>query len=141
MSENNLPQVVNIEKESFRHPWSARSFRAELEINRHSCYLVARSQWEVVGYIGAWIVLEEVHITTLAVKNRYRRRGIASFLFNELIGRVKPQGVRYITLEVRPSNMPARSFYEKLGFKVLGRRRYYYPDEDALIMSLEDMPG
>ncbi|MFO7951358.1 MAG: ribosomal protein S18-alanine N-acetyltransferase [Bacillota bacterium] len=140
MNESNLPGIINIEKESFRYPWSAQSFRSELEINRHSCYLVARCEGEVAGYIGAWIVLEEVHITTLAVKNEYRRRGVATYLFKKLLGRVKPKRVRYLTLEVRPSNTPARKFYEKLGFRVLGRRLQYYPDEDALIMNLEVLP-
>jgi len=141
MNKQNLPAVYEIEKKSFKHPWSYSSFLAELELGHMSCYLVAYLGKEVAGYIGAWIVLEEVHITTLAVDEPYRRSGIARYLVAELIRRVKPLGASYMTLEVRPSNRSARRFYESLGFEILGRRRHYYPDEDALIMTLEKLPN
>jgi len=140
MSEQNLPEVYKIEQKSFKHPWCYQSFLAELELSHMSCYLVIRLGKEVAGYIGAWIMSEEVHITTLAVDEPYRRNGIAKYLVAELIKRVKPLGASYITLEVRPSNQAARRFYESLGFKIMGRRRYYYPDEDALIMILGKLP-
>jgi len=124
---------------AFEDPWSIESFKTELEQNRLALYYVARHANEIVAYIGAWQVIDEIHITTLAVAAPYRRRGIAGMLLKTLIEKVRPDGVRCLTLEVRPSNNSARSFYEKYGFRVLGRRKRYYHNEDALIMTREGL--
>lgn len=139
MAEKDLPAVAAIEKASFRDPWSEQSFQTELQYNRLATYLVARSGERVVAYIGAWLVLDEVHITTLAVDEAYRRRGIAALLLDNLTATALGRGARCMTLEVRPSNRAARSFYEKCGFRVYGQRKHYYPDEDALIMTRKDL--
>ncbi|HED24031.1 MAG TPA: GNAT family N-acetyltransferase [Firmicutes bacterium] len=81
------------------------------------------------------MIIDEVHITTLAVAEPYRRRGIATRLLQALIQGVGSHRPRSFTLEVRPSNTAARRFYEKQGFAVCGRRLHYYSDEDALIMT------
>lgn len=135
MTHQDLLEVTAIERESFKDPWSIHSFQTEIETNRLALYLVARSEEEVIGYIGAWVVLNEVHITTLAVTRQYRRRGVASRLIGVLVEMAAPRGACLLTLEVRPSNTAAINFYKKLGFEVLGRRRHYYADEDALIMT------
>lgn len=139
MNEADVDAVAMIETASFRDPWPSESFYTELESNRLAFYLVARINPEddAVGYIGAWKVLDEVHITTLAVAEKYRRCGIASRLVEALVISTTKSGARYLTLEVRPSNVPAIRFYEKHGFKTLGRRKRYYVDEDALIMTRE----
>lgn len=139
MSAADLEAVAAIEKDSFTDPWPLESFRTELNTNNLAYYLVARLDGEVVGYIGAWLILEEVHITTLAVAEPYRRRGIASRLVETLIEETRPKGARFLTLEVRPSNRAALKFYEKFGFTALGRRKRYYIDEDAIIMTREDL--
>ncbi len=139
MDEEHVFDVAAIENVSFSDPWPVESFQTELQSNRLAFYLVARSGTEgaIIGYIGAWQVLDEIHITTLAVAEKYRRRGIASRLVEALLEATASRGVRFITLEVRPSNLAARKFYEKFGFNTLGRRRSYYVDEDALIMNKE----
>ncbi len=136
MKDDHVLDVAAIEKVSFSDPWPKESFYSELNNNR-AFYLVARCSpgEDLVGYIGAWQVLDEIHITTLAVAKQYRRCGIASRLLEALIEATKSRGSRYITLEVRPSNKAARKFYEKYGFNILGRRKRYYVNEDALIMS------
>ncbi len=139
MTHDDLKAVVAIERESFKDPWSIHSFQTELETNRMALYLVGSLQGRVVAYIGAWIVLNEVHITTLAVDKAYRRRGIASRMIGALAEMTGPRGASCLTLEVRPSNEAARHFYEKLGFEVLGRRKHYYADEDALIMTKNNL--
>lgn len=141
MSEEDIEAVAAIEQDSFSDPWPLESFQAELEYNRQASYFVARLGTEVIAYIGAWLVVDEVHITTLAVKKSHRRKGIASRLIETLIEAASPGGARYFTLEVRPSNKAALRFYEKYGFSVLGRRRRYYNDEDALIMTREREKG
>lgn len=139
MSEADIEAVAAIEGASFSDPWPLESFRTELLYNRLAAYYTARIGNTVIAYIGAWIILDEVHITTLAVDKRYRRSGVASHLLERLFSEVQSSGVRYLTLEVRPSNLAARSFYEKYGFVVLGRRKRYYIDEDALIMTRENL--
>lgn len=143
MGEEDIEPVAAIEEDSFSDPWPLEAFRTELENNRLSSYFVARLDGEVIAYIGAWLVHDEVHITTLAVAKHHRRQGIASRLLEALIEAACPQGARYFTLEVRPSNKAALNFYEKCGFTVLGRRHRYYNDEDALIMTRENLqpPG
>ncbi len=139
MTHADLQAVTAIERESFRDPWSLHSFQTEIETNRLALYLVGRIKDEVVAYIGAWIVLKEIHITTLAVSKSWRRRGIASQMVGALVEMTGPRGAACLTLEVRPSNTAARQFYEKLGFAVMGRRRHYYADEDALIMTKNNL--
>lgn len=135
MSLEHLEAVAAIEKESFKEPWSIHSFQAEIETNRLAVYLVACLDQKVTGYIGAWIIINEVHITTLAVQATRRRLGVASRLIGTLMEMTGSRGAGCLTLEVRPSNSAAINFYEKCGFKVLGRRKRYYADEDALIMA------
>jgi len=138
MTEEDLETVAAIEESSFRDPWPLQSFQTELRHNRHAVYYVVRAEGRVIAYIGAWIIIDEVHITTLAVAEPYRRRGIATLLVKALVEKARQRGAHCLTLEVRPSNTNARCFYEKLGFKVLGRRKRYYCDEDALIMTKRD---
>lgn len=139
MVEADIYAVAAIELESFKDPWPLESFRTELLYNQLASYYVARINGVVVAYIGAWSILDEVHITTLAVEKKYRRQGIASLLLETLLVSMHKQGARYLTLEVRPSNRAARNFYEKYGFKVYGHRKKYYVDEDALIMTKDDL--
>ncbi|WP_127018125.1 ribosomal protein S18-alanine N-acetyltransferase [Anoxybacter fermentans] len=137
MNRNDLDQILAIERSSFSNPWSKQTFEAEISgENKFAYYLVARCKDEVVGYLGAWFILSEVHITNIAVKPSHRRRGIAKKLINFLITQAKERGVTAVTLEVRVSNYPAQKLYRKLGFKEVGVRPKYYQDnnEDALIM-------
>jgi [ribosomal protein S18]-alanine N-acetyltransferase len=140
MKLKDLEAVAAIENVSFQDPWPLRSFLTELQENRLAVYLIARNEeGEVIGYLGAWIIIDEVHITTLAVTAPYRRQGVASRLVDALLQDSRMQEGRVLTLEVRPSNTAARRFYEKLGLKIYGRRKRYYSDEDALIMSRENL--
>lgn len=139
MERKDIDDVVNLEIQSFASPWSRRSFEEELE-NPRARYLLAFLGEEAVGYAGAWLILDEAHVTNVAVASRHRRRGVGEALMRALIALTKESGARSMTLEVRPSNAAARAMYGKLGFAVAGVRRNYYEDtrEDALIMWLGD---
>lgn len=139
MRPYHLDEVTAIERESFPQPWSRYAFLSELESNRFAHYLVACGEEEVLGYGGIWVVLDEAHITTLAVHPGYRGLGIGTLLLESLIALARQRSVERITLEVRPSNAPAQYLYRKYGFKVRGVRKRYYIDEDALIMWKESM--
>ena len=95
----------------------------------------------MLGYLGAWLIFEEAHVTTIAVKEEYQKQGIANILMMTLIDECYKNMVKYITLEVRVSNVPALGLYAKWGFKDIGVRKGYYQDnnEDALIMFTENI--
>ena len=96
---------------------------------------------ELIGYCGCWQILEEAHITNIAVTPEYRRNHIGEALLTKLIDECYKNMAKYITLEVRVGNKPAIALYEKYGFKSLGTRKGYYQDnnEDALIMWTENI--
>jgi ribosomal-protein-alanine N-acetyltransferase len=131
---------LEIEKEANPAPWSEASFRNELD-NRQSVFLVCFQGPEMVGFGGLWKVIDEAHITTVAVAPAHRRKGIGWALMVELLERAKDAGMSCSTLEVRAGNEAAIELYEKLGYTTAARRRRYYPDnrEDAMVMWLHDL--
>ncbi len=137
MQEKHLTQVLAIEKNSFSLPWPRQSFVYELQHNNLAYYLVAlHGADRVVGYAGMWIILDEAHITNVAVHPHYRCCKIGTALMLEMIDKALLLGAEKMTLEVRTSNKPARNLYKNLGFMEKGVRKKYYSDtqEDAIIM-------
>lgn len=136
MEENDLEQVIRIEKESFLCPWSISSFQSEMHMNKYTYYVVAKNKTDnlVVGYTGTWIIFEEAHITNMAVHPDFRQKGIAASLLEHLLSKFRNARVTYIFLEVRSSNYSAQKLYEKYSFAIAGKRKRYYDDEDAIIM-------
>jgi len=143
MKVDDLPEVQVIEKESFSTPWPPHAYRQELETNRLAHYIVARYGDVIVGFAGIWLLVDEAHVTTFATRWAWRRQGIGERLLLALLDLARTRGAHEATLEVRPSNLPARRLYEKYGFKVVGLRPRYYSDdnEDALIMTTESLDG
>ncbi len=132
-----LRQMAQIEREAFDQPWNERMFIPEVE-DENAYYLVGVRGDEVICYGGFHKVLDEAHITNIAVKFTERGKGVGKLLMSELISRAKLLGVRYMTLEVRDDNVRAIRLYEGFGFKVEGvRKRYYNNVRDALIMWAE----
>ncbi|HCN57905.1 MAG TPA: ribosomal-protein-alanine N-acetyltransferase [Exiguobacterium sp.] len=130
--------VHAVELESFATPWTLESFIAEMTQNPNAYYLVAETE-EIIGFAGLWHIADEGHITNVAVKQKARGMGIGEALLVALIEQARQLGLRAMTLEVRVSNTPARTLYEKLGFLYAGTRKRYYQDnnEDAAIYWLE----
>ena len=128
--------IFEIEEMCFPDPWSLESIKYELEENERAFYVVAEHSGKVVGYAGLWWILDEGHITNVAVRPGYRNRKIAEGIITVLLEHTESQGVLHHTLEVRRSNQPAINLYEKFGFEVCGVRKGYYQfdREDALIM-------
>ena len=138
MREAHVAAVAEIEKLCFSDPWSENSVRYELT-NPLSFWLVALEGDRVAGYVGSQTVLDEADMMNIAVHPDFRRRGIAQSLVEGLMANLAEKNVRCLTLEVRASNAPAISLYEKLSFAQVGRRPNYYrnPKEDALILRKE----
>ncbi|MBK1811400.1 ribosomal protein S18-alanine N-acetyltransferase [Clostridium sp. YIM B02505] len=135
MDIDDIDSVLEISKLSFPHPWSRRSFEQELE-NNFATYLVAKLDDQVIGYGGMWIIIDEGHITNIAVHPDYRSLGVGDKILNKMIATCNEKKVVAMTLEVRVSNIPAQKLYSKYAFVEEGIRKKYYEDngEDALIM-------
>ncbi len=137
MTYSDLPAVMELDARALPKPWSRGIWRSELE-SPFALYLVLEEEGAVIGQIGVRSVLDELHITTVAVHPDHRRRGHARALIGAALA-ASPDA-RLVHLEVRPSNRTARTLYESLGFRETGRRPRYYGDEDALLMTL-DLPA
>ena len=142
MQKNDIDEVFEIETASFNgHHWSKSSLYDELSNNLANYYCIRNEENTIVGYAGFWHIIDEAHITTIAITPKYRRKKLGELLLRNIIEQCYKKEIKYITLEVRVSNSPAIALYEKYGFKSLGTRKHYYQDnnEDALIMWTENI--
>lgn len=135
--------VHAIEEATFPRPWTREDFVKEMTQNACARYLVAEQEGEIVGFAGAWIVLDEAHITNIAVARARRGQGVGKALTRGLLQYAANLGVVYATLEVRRSNGVAQGLYKGLGFVYVGLRKRYYEDngEDAFIFCCDHMPA
>lgn len=137
MGLEDLPQVMEIERRSYLTPWSRGAFVSELMERERARYIVARLDGRVVGYAGMWLILDEAHVTNIAVHPEYRNQRIGHRLLKAVEEHSEARGIKEITLEVRASNEPAKRLYRNHGFVPTGVRPGYYrdTDEDAIIMT------
>ena len=133
--------VMAVEHDSFLTPWSRSAFEEELAQNRLARYIVAVENDEIVGYAGTWLVINEAHVTNVAVSGQRRREGIGRLLMQKLMELARENDMESMTLEVRVSNSAARHLYQQLGFVEAGIRKNYYSEtkEDALILWCEKL--
>lgn len=136
LKTEHISRILLIDNLCFPTPWSQESFKREIENNTLSRYIIAKKSEGIIGYAGMWIILDEGHITTIAVHPEYRGIGAGNLLIESLIELCKIEHVNSMTLEVRKSNIPAQNLYKKYGFLECGVRKSYYGDnkEDAIIM-------
>lgn len=169
MTVNDLDEVAEVEREAFSLPWPSSAYRRELRENRMAHYLVVRrgqpypaesqpkrpfpfsllpqparppselARPNVIGHGGLWMMLDEAHITTIAVRHSYRGQSIGELLLTGLIDHAYEMNARWVTLEVRVSNVVAQNLYRKYGFRQTGVRPRYYSDnhEDAYVMATD----
>jgi len=135
MKQEDLLAVHAIESETFPTPWSYDAFKEEL-VNDKACYLVMEEEGKLIGYGGFWKILDEGHVTNIAIQEAYRGRGLGKRLIKAMMTTAKDMNIQRVTLEVRESNEIALKVYTTLGFYIEGKRSRYYtnPSEDALIM-------
>lgn len=136
MTEKHLDRVAELEAQCFAHPWSRASLEETLN-NNNSLFYAAVEGDDVIGYIGMSIVVDEGYIFNVAVSENHRKSGVGSALINELVTYGKKNNLYFLTLEVRESNINARSLYSKFGFIKVGERKNYYknPEESAILMT------
>ena len=141
MTLDDVEAVHAIEVACFKTPWSRDSFYREVTENECARYVVLREDGVAMAYAGVWFVLDEGHITNIAVHPDRRGIGYGERVTRAMIQLAADSGMNWMTLEVRRSNTPAINLYHKLGFIDVGyRKRYYENTEDALIMALEHLP-
>lgn len=135
LTEKDIPVIAEIERQCFSHPWSEQSIKSSFE-NSSNRFFAAETDGIVIGYIGLSVVLDEGYILNVATLPEYRRQGAAKALINRVID-VYNDKLRFLTLEVRPSNMAAIGLYEGFGFESVGLRKNYYhnPTEDAVLLT------
>lgn len=140
MTVEDIDAVLKIEQEAFSLPWTYDAFVQEMTTNLHAYYVVAETNdKQIVGFCGMWLVIDESHITNVAVTEKVKGQGIGEGLMREAIRVSKEHEVVVMTLEVRVNNTIAQNLYRKLDFQNGGIRRGYYTDtnEDALVMWVE----
>ncbi|MFC2043995.1 ribosomal protein S18-alanine N-acetyltransferase [Chloroflexota bacterium] len=171
MDKQDITQIIDIDREAFPNDWPPTNFQYELrnqvahylvacekektiELPEVSLGLVSRvkrffvrdyplllTRAYIVGFAGFWTMCDEAHVTSIAVRQSYRRLGIGELLLVSIISSAKELNTSFITLEVRASNIVAQSLYSKCGFKQVGIRRDYYSNdrEDAILMAIENV--
>jgi [ribosomal protein S18]-alanine N-acetyltransferase len=142
MNLQDIDEVLQVEKRSFTAPWSRQAFMTELIDNHLANYVVAEYNGRVIGYAGVWMIIDEGHVTNIAVDPDFRGKHMGEKLLQTLMSVCIAHGGRKMTLEVRVTNYIAQKLYEKYGFERVGVRKGYYTDnrEDALIM-WADLPA
>lgn len=136
MRDEDIDQVLEVEHASFTTPWSREAFYNELHNNKFAVYIVLEHQEKVIGYCGVWIVVDEAHVTNVAILPEYRGRMLGDAMMRKLMSVAREMGAKSMTLEVRVTNFVAQNLYRKMGFQNGGIRKNYYSDnlEDALVM-------
>jgi ribosomal-protein-alanine N-acetyltransferase len=144
MTPDDLARVIEIDRLSFTLPWPVRSFHFEVEQNNAARAWVAELKTEngspvIVGMIVGWLIVDEIHIATIATDPACRKKGIGRLLMVHLLREASNEGASKSFLEVRCGNDAAREMYQKLGYQEDGVRLRYYKDnhEDAILMSLQ----
>jgi ribosomal-protein-alanine N-acetyltransferase len=143
MTVADVDAAMLIERQAFRQPWSRHMYLSDLQQNRMASYLVVHPAAEdsqllppVLAYGGMWLMVDEAHIATVASHPGYRGCGLGQWLMLGLLEEAVARGAFRSTLEVRVTNAPAISLYQKLGYEMVGMRRHYYQDgENAYIMT------
>jgi len=135
-----LPDIVELDRLCFGQLWTEDGYRRELDSPNSDVLGVFSSEAEpffLLGFGCLWAILDEAHLTVLAVRPEYRRQGLGGLLLQTLLRSSRDRGLERATLEVSATNRAARSLYEQFGFREAGRRRAYYPNgDDALILWL-----
>lgn len=135
---DDLDAVMEIENQSFPAPWSRQSYIELAPLNTVR-FFVVKEEEKLVGYMLYQVWGDEMELHTIAVDPKKRGQGIAHKMMEFLLKNAKNDEVRYIFLQVRPTNHIARHLYKKFGFNIVGIRHNYYHDnhEDALVLKKE----
>lgn len=143
MTVEDIPEVVEIDRNSFALPWTERSFKYEVMENSAARCWVTLADGQVASMLVLWIIADEAHIATIATHSNFRRRGLAKKMLIHSLMAAREEGVKKALLEVRARHVIAQKIYCDIGFVEVGRRPMYYRDngEDAVLMTMDDLAG
>ena len=143
MTLSDVPAVHRLEEAIFSMPWSEKDFVYEMTENKVARYLVIEEAGEIIAFAGAHIILDQAHVTNIAVRQDCRGRGLGRMITRALMQYASNLGAEYLTLEVRQSNVTAQNLYKSLGFVKVNVRKRYYEDtgEDAWLMVCDQLPA
>jgi len=132
---------VTVPPQESEKPRRSRLFPLSLLPSRPTTAAASPELASIIGFAGLWLMVDEAHVTTIAMHPNYRRLGLGEFLLVSLIDIAYSIGAKWVTLEVRVSNYSAQNLYRKYGFREAGLRHRYYSDnqEDALIMWTDEI--
>ena len=142
MTISDVPAVHRLEQAIFSMPWSEKDFVYEMTENKVARYLVIEETGEIIAFAGAHIILDQAHVTNIAVRQDCRGRGLGRMITRALMQYASNLGAEYLTLEVRQSNVTAQNLYKSLSFVKVNVRKRYYEDtgEDAWLMVCDKLP-
>ena len=134
-----LNECVDLDQKSLNGLWSKSQWERELTDSKRICLgIIELETKKLIGLCSSWLVIDEIHITFIAVHPRHKRKGLGRILLSNLIKRSKSLHTNHIHLEVKNNNEPAKAFYKSMGFKTVGNRSNFYKDgSDALILNKE----
>lgn len=136
MTDADVKEVLRIEQRSFTTQWPSNAFHQELRDNKLAHYYVGRLDGQIVAYGGIWVIIEDSHVTTIAVDPHHRGKRYGEVVLLKLLDEAIERGASWMTLEVRESNAIAQNLYRKYGFTTVSTRKAYYSDnnENAFVM-------
>ncbi len=136
MEIDDLEKILEIERKSFSFPWTYNIFFWELTLNKSARYFILEKDKRIIGYLGFWLMRDNIHITNIAIAEKFRRKGYGGKFLKFVEEKAAVQRIKKISLEVRKSNHIAQNMYRKFGYKVIKIWRNYYREEkeDALVM-------
>ncbi|KGP72701.1 ribosomal protein S18-alanine N-acetyltransferase [Pontibacillus yanchengensis] len=136
MVDEDIDSILTIEEQCFATPWTRDAFDHELHDNPYALYYVIEIEGTIIGYCGLWLIIDEAHVTNIAILPSYRGKRLGNALFNAVLTHARQLGAIQLSLEVRVSNVVAQKMYRRFGLIPGGIRKNYYTDnhEDALVM-------
>ena len=139
LGKMHLNDCIELDKKSLKGLWTKSQWERELTDPKRICLGIIESESEkLLGVCSAWLIVDELHITFIAVYPMHQRKGLGKFLLSQIIKHSKSLQTNHIYLEVKNNNEPAKAFYKSMGFKTIGIRFNFYKDgSDALTLTKE----
>jgi len=134
-----LNACLDLDQKSLKGLWTKSQWEIELTDPKRICIgIIEIETKKLLGLCSSWLVIDELHITSVAINPSHQRKGLGKFLFTELLKRSTSLNINCIYLEVKETNEPAKAFYKSMGFKTVGNRSNFYKDgSDALLLTKE----
>jgi ribosomal-protein-alanine N-acetyltransferase len=133
-----IDNIIEIENSLYKDPWNKEAYLRDLE-NDIAFNYVLEYKGVIIGYYGFWIMFDNIDITKVSIRKEFQGKGLSKILMEDFFNRIKNVDIKTITLEVRVSNEVAINLYKRFGFREVALRKFYYGDEDGILMEKQVM--